>query len=326
MSLNDQIRHINATATTRFYEELRPDLITLPFLPVHSPLISFFSSSSNALPNQSIVLFDNSKGTDGLVFFSEPLMKNAGLLIHILNIIPSNESRLRTTTAASISNLLSSHIQFGLTNCNTKTLLRTNDLPLDVEQTNHRSEFWIIQDLKLGNKTSIDRDDEFLFTLNEDGIVEYSQNNSKLKEFIHVDSNLIYYPFLVFKGDIVAIRSMGYVTNLNKYRSFQQINQKNDSSKSNQELTSINNNPIKTEHDSKLNEDCTVCFDRMRDTVLIPCGHICLCYSCAKELLEHGTQQCKYEKNILENFKIEIFFLGPICRSSITLINKIYLA
>ncbi len=269
----------------------------MTFLPVHGPLISFFSSSSNALPNQSIVLFDNSKNSDGLVFFSEPLKINSGLLIHILNVIPSNESRIRTTTA-SASNLLSTHIQFGLTNCDIKTLLRTNDLPIDVEQINNRSEFWIIQDFKLGNKISIDRDDEFLFTFNQDGIIEYSQNNSKLKDFIHVDLNLIYYPFLVFKGDIVAIRSMGYLKNLDKYRSLQQINNKNDTVKPNQQLTSIDNNEIKPECDMKVNQDCTVCFDRMRDTVLIPCGHICLCYSCAKGLLEHGTKQCKYQEDL----------------------------
>jgi hypothetical protein len=215
-SFNDQFRNINPTIPTHFYEDIRNELIPLTFLPVHSLSISFFSSSSNSLPNQSIVLFDNSKNSDGLVFFSEPLTINSGLLIHILNIIPSNESRTRTTTASSSSNLLSTHIQFGLTNCNTKNLLRTNDLPLDVEQINHRSEFWIIQDFKLGNKTSIDRDDEFLFTFNEDGIIQYSHNNSKLKDFIHVDSNLVYYPFLVFKGDIVAIRSMGYLKNLIK--------------------------------------------------------------------------------------------------------------
>ncbi len=266
----------------------------MTFLPVHSPLISFFSSSSNALPNPSVVLFDNSKNTDGLVFFSEPLIINSGLLIHILNIIPSNESRIRTTTA-SASNFLSSHIQFGLTNCNTKTLLRNNDLPIDIEQINNRSEFWIIQDFKLGNKTTIDQGDEFLFTFNQNGIIEYSHNHSKLKDFIHVDLNLIYYPFLVFKGDIVAIRSMGYFKNLDKYQSLQQINTKNDTSKSNQQSTSTNNNDIQTEYDLKLYQDCTVCLDRIRDTVLIPCGHICLCYSCAEELVEHGTQQCKYK-------------------------------
>ncbi|CAF1276787.1 unnamed protein product [Rotaria sp. Silwood1] len=305
VSLNDQLRHINTTVTTTFFKDISNDLSPLTFLPVHSSSISFFLSPSNTLPNQSIVLYDNTKTCDGLVFFSEPLTISSGLLIQILSITPLNESRIPTTTTSAISNLLPSYIQFGLTNCNTQNLLRTNDLPLDIEKINDRSEFWILQDFKLGNKTTIDRGDEFLFTFNHDGIIEYSHNNSKLKDFIHVDSNLIYYPFLAFKGDIVAVRSLGYIKNLDRYYSLQQIN---NTMKTNQELTSTDNNNIKNEYDVKLSQDCTICLDHFRDTVLIPCGHICLCYSCAKELIEHGTKQC------------------PICRSSIKLINKIYLA
>ncbi|CAF4552547.1 unnamed protein product, partial [Rotaria magnacalcarata] len=70
--------------------------------------------------------------------------------MQILSIIPSNESQRRTTTTATSSNLLPTHIQFGLTNCNTQNLLRSNDLPLDIEKINNRSEFWIVQDFKLG--------------------------------------------------------------------------------------------------------------------------------------------------------------------------------
>lgn len=243
-----------------------------------------------------MVLYDNSKINDGLIFFSEPLTSNSALLIHILNIIPSNESRLRSTTATAFNLSNCSHIQFGLTNCNTKALLRTNELPIDLDQINKRSEFWIIQDFQTNQKTTIDRDDEFLFTLTEDGIISFSQNNSKLKEFIHVDSSLIYYPFLVFKGDIVAIRSIGYVKNFDRYRSFQQLKTKTDSKNSNQDSQTTANNDTKTESTMKLQQDCTICLDRMRDTVLIPCGHICLCYYCARELQDHGARQCKYPR------------------------------
>lgn len=304
-SLQDQSRNFNSTLSTRYYDEVRHDILPLPFLPVHSPSISFFQSSSNALPNASMVLYDNSKTNDGLIFFSEPLTCNSALLIHILNIIPSNESRLRPTTAAASNLSNCSHIQLGLTNCNTKALLRTNELPIDLEQINKRSEFWIIQDFQSSQKATIDRDDEFLFTLTEDGIIAYSQNNSKLKDFIHVDSSLIYYPFLIFKGDIVAIRSIGYVKNLDRYRSFQQMKYKSDSKNSNQDSLTTANNEMKNESTTKLQQDCTICLDRLRDTVLIPCGHICLCYSCAKEVQDHGTRQCKNRRGKIKQW----FFL-----------------
>ncbi|CAF3282546.1 unnamed protein product [Rotaria socialis] len=313
VSVNDQLRNLNPIVTSPIFKDICNDLTPLPFLPVHSSSISFFSSSSNSLPNQSIVLFDNRTNCDGLVFFSEPLVINSGLLVQILSIIPSNESQRRTTTTTTSSNLLPSHIQFGLTNCNTQSLLRSNDLPLDIEKINNRSEFWIVQDFKFGTKTTIDREDEFLFTFKQDGVIEYSHNNSKLKDFIHVDSTLTYYPFLILKGDIVAVRSMGFIKNLDRYRSLQQINnaiQTNHActAANNNNNNNITNNNGNNESDFKLNQDCTVCFDHLRDTVLIPCGHICLCYTCATELVEHGSKQC------------------PICRTSIQLINKIYLA
>lgn len=296
-SLHDQLRNINSTVSSPIFKELSKDLIPLPFLPVHSPSISFFNSSSNTLPNQSIILFDNRPNSHGLVFFSEPLTANSGLIIQVLNILPSNESQRRATTMTTASNLLPTHIQFGLTNCNTQNLMQMNDLPLDIDKINNRSEFWIVQDFQLGNKTTIDREDEFLFTFNQDGIIQYSHNNSYLKDFIHVDPTLIYYPFLILKGDIVAVRSMGYVKNIEKYRSLKQANNKIDTTQLNQELTSAHNitstDDTNIERDFKLNHDCTICFDRLRDTVLIPCGHICLCYSCAEELTERGTKLCK---------------------------------
>jgi len=325
---NDQIRQINPVLNTHFYDELRNELIPLPFLPVHNSLISFFqssSSSSNSSSNSSIVLYDNSKNTDGLVFFSDALTINSGLLIHILNVQPSNESRLRTTATSASSNSLSTQIQFGLTNCDIKDLIRRNDLPLDIEQINRRSEFWVIENFQLGNKTSIDRDDEFLFTFNQNGVIQYSHNDSKLQDFLHVDSNLIYYPFLIFKGDIVAVRSMGLIKNLDKYRFCQSTKVKLESNQTNHELNMKTKTECQTETEIKLNQDCTVCFDRIRDTVLIPCGHICLCYSCAKGLVDHGTKQCmSFFLQTIQSFKL--YFLGPICRSSITLYNRIYLA
>lgn len=40
-----------------------------------------------------------------------------------------------------------------------------------------------------------------------------------------------------------------------------------------------------TEIRQEYNEDCTVCMDKLRSCILIPCGHQCTCESCATELL-----------------------------------------
>jgi len=38
-------------------------------------------------------------------------------------------------------------------------------------------------------------------------------------------------------------------------------------------------------------KDCVVCFDNEHDVVIVPCGHYCLCHSCAKEI-EKSTKKC----------------------------------
>ena len=291
LPLNDQLRTPSAPVNTRHFHELRADLTPLSFLPVHGPSISFVSPSINGQPDRSIVSFDPNKKCDGLAFFSEPLTSNSGFVIHILQTVASNPSRVRSTTATAASTGTStSQIQFGLTSCDIKSLVHTKELPLSIEQINNRSEFWIVQDFQLNSRARIDTDDEFLFLLNQNGVIEYSQNDAPLKEFIHVDPSQTYYPFLVFKGDITVVRSMGYVKVPDRSRSALQAN---ESAMSTAALSS-SGDARRTEHGSKLHDECTICLDRKRDAVLIPCGHICLCFHCAKELTEQGSKQCKH--------------------------------
>jgi len=41
------------------------------------------------------------------------------------------------------------------------------------------------------------------------------------------------------------------------------------------------------------NWECKVCFNGNMDTILMPCGHVCLCNSCAKLLPENKCPICK---------------------------------
>eukprot|EP00948_MAST-09A_sp_MAST-9A-sp1_P002016 g2016.t1 len=45
--------------------------------------------------------------------------------------------------------------------------------------------------------------------------------------------------------------------------------------------------------------ECIICFDRAIDTALVPCGHVCMCYSCARTIF-HDTKRC------------------PLCRAELT--------
>ncbi|EAL48873.2 zinc finger domain containing protein [Entamoeba histolytica HM-1:IMSS-B] len=59
--------------------------------------------------------------------------------------------------------------------------------------------------------------------------------------------------------------------------------------------------PSPTDTEEDMNKICKVCLDNEKNTVFIPCGHICCCYECSKKL-----SKC------------------PICRAQITTIVKTY--
>ena len=315
----------NSTANMNHFRDLRSDLRPLTFLPVHNQSISFFSSSSTGQADKSIVLFDAKKPADGLVYFSEPLTIRSGFLIEILRVSPSNESRSRPTAQATVSTATSTtHLQLGLTNCDIKTLYQQqNSVPLTLSAINQREELWVIQDFPLATKT-LDNNDEFLFVFADDGIIYFSQNNSPYQEFLHLDPSLNYYPFLIFKGGIGALRSVGYLRNLDRCRGLPRTTVSNETTAMATDDNGSAESSTQKTSKPKSNPECTICLDRERDTVLIPCGHICLCYTCAKQVHQYGDRQCK---SCVGRERLRIFsLLGPICRRSIDLVNKIYLA
>ena len=37
---------------------------------------------------------------------------------------------------------------------------------------------------------------------------------------------------------------------------------------------------------------CVVCFDAPKDHIIVPCGHMCVCASCAEQLTKTRTPTC----------------------------------
>lgn len=52
-------------------------------------------------------------------------------------------------------------------------------------------------------------------------------------------------------------------------------------------------------------EECVVCLTELRDTVVIPCRHLCICHSCA-QVLRYQSNKC------------------PICRGSARAMLRIW--
>ena len=58
--------------------------------------------------------------------------------------------------------------------------------------------------------------------------------------------------------------------------------------------------------DGCVNSECAVCLERAADSALYTCGHMCMCYSCAKEIIRKPKPLC------------------PICRQPILDVIKIF--
>ncbi|CAF1043561.1 unnamed protein product [Didymodactylos carnosus] len=269
----------------RHFQEYQSIVQPSEFLPTHGPSITLFGNT-----NRSIAILENPQSTDGIVFLPEPLAVNSAYLFQILYV---NNSTTRSTST----------LQLGLTNVNT-TRLQQSDLPRDIDQLINRSEYWILNDLI--KVKPFERNDAYLFTLTSDGIVQISHNSSLLQDFIHIDKTLSLYPFLVLKQDVLAIRLIGKIKNIEKLRARQQeLSSSNFSPVSlNRQLSNASTSETKS---IRLPQDCVVCLDRLIDTVLIPCGHLCLCFQCATAMHDKGNKTC------------------PICRTTSTLCNRIYL-
>ena len=57
-------------------------------------------------------------------------------------------------------------------------------------------------------------------------------------------------------------------------------------------------------NDSIDKDDCIVCYSKKKEVVLIPCGHICLCFECSKEI-QSKKPTCPYcRANFIQIVKI----------------------
>jgi hypothetical protein len=52
---------------------------------------------------------------------------------------------------------------------------------------------------------------------------------------------------------------------------------------------------------------CSICMEKLVNTILLPCSHICLCQSCAGQV-EDSDNSC------------------PLCRAEIDTVSKVYIA
>lgn len=60
----------------------------------------------------------------------------------------------------------------------------------------------------------------------------------------------------------------------------------------------------KVEDKGPVTDECCVCYVKQKNTVLVPCGHLGLCFDCANSLLNSGGK-CPFCRN---SFKVQKIF------------------
>lgn len=61
-------------------------------------------------------------------------------------------------------------------------------------------------------------------------------------------------------------------------------------------LNQANQTLIEDTHDDRLIPKCTVCLTNNCTTVLIPCGHVCMCTSCSNNITQCPLCRCKFKR------------------------------
>jgi len=279
--------------------------------------------------NRTIASRKNLSTNFGYVFTERPLNLNEKLVIQILK----NDQ------------LFNGNLGFGLTTCNPANL-KSFELPEDSHKLIDRKEYWIIikdvlANAKAGDELSfmINDANQVLLTKNDLPPVKLFQVEANQRfyalfdlhgkttkisvlgtfyeknqvQFINtINQNLSQNLINRNLSNVIQLKQSPKVeNNLNKFSPSQYIPLNDQIRQSNK---MVNLSPETLEKQTKINQgtqningECTICFEQSINCVLYQCGHMCMCYDCARKQWNNvGGGQC------------------PICRREILDVIRTY--
>lgn len=240
----------------------------------------------------------------GYVFTSRPLQSGEKMVIQVLQ----------------TESMYAGALSFGLTSCNPANLLST-DFPDDADGLLDRPEYWVVmKDIA----SSPNKGDELAFSLTTAGEVQFSKNGQTPTTVVHVDNSLPLWAFFDLYGNTVRVRILGTVKEAPVRHHYcrpippipPQSNRNSPPSVSGLTVSlppsskAKPKSPEKSQNTGSSNwlvDECAVCYDENVDSVMYPCGHMCMCYKCA-----------------FEQWKGDGSGLCPICRALIRDVIRIY--
>jgi len=162
---------------------------------------------------------------------------------------------------------------FGLTTCDPARLTPA-DLPDDCNQLIDRMEYWVvIKDVANCPKPG----DELSFSITRTGEVLVSKNNLPPVTVMHVDQTQKLWAFFDVYGNTQKIKVLGCT-----------VARATSANQRNRTIVNLPEEESAAAQDNAENE-CNVCCERPVNSVLYTCGHMCMCYDCAKQLHERPS-------------------------------------
>ncbi|XP_029466161.1 E3 ubiquitin-protein ligase NEURL1 isoform X2 [Rhinatrema bivittatum] len=266
------------------------------------------------LDDQTVARLEHAREERTLVFTSRPLRINETIFVKINK---SNASRTGT-------------LSYGVTSCDPGTL-RPSDLPYNPESLVDRKEFWAVCRVLVPLQSG----DILGFVVNSEGELHLSHNGSSAGMQVCVDCSQPLWMFFGLHGTVMQIRILGSTLLLSDPRGPSVPSSPNSTPNTPTTLCldgsdlipnacgsaplcssvsgtapnspgSLPESPITPSVSGSWNDECTICYENMVDTVIYSCGHMCLCYICGLKLKKMANACC------------------PICRRAIKDIIKTY--
>ncbi|XP_048361226.1 E3 ubiquitin-protein ligase NEURL1 isoform X2 [Sphaerodactylus townsendi] len=265
------------------------------------------------LDDQTVARLEHARDERTLVFTSRPLKINETIFVKINK---SNTSRTGT-------------LSYGVTTCDPSTL-RPSDLPYNPESLVDRKEFWAVCRVLVPLQSG----DILGFMVNSEGELHLSHNGASAGMQVCVDCSQPLWMFFGLHGAVMQIRVLG--STLTAERLGPSVSSSPTSSPNSPSIlcsgvsdpilsacgsgplgsstggtapnspVSMPESPLSPSVSGSWNDECTICYENMVDTVIYSCGHMCLCYTCGLKLKKMANACC------------------PICRRAIKDIIKTY--
>ncbi|RZC35724.1 neuralized-like [Asbolus verrucosus] len=271
----------SSQTTVQLVNELNPHSKHKPIRVRLTPMMLHQTRGRNVKLTRNLAHKVDKRLSTCYTFTSRPLYINEHVVVKILDVEQGQKSTLR----------------LGVTSCDPASLQQC-DLPDSCDSFLDREEYWVVISDPLWN---FKKKDEISFLITREGEMKIGKNGSGLLKVVHVDQSLKLWAFFDI-NTLQGIEVKSCVLN--------ELDRKicSPSAPKWSDLVPVKpTDPSTATIENRESSECAICYENAAEAALYPCGHMCMCYDCARlQWRDKGTGRC------------------PMCRAVIKDVIKIY--